>query len=399
MKVGDGFHLTYCSNIHSGETWEAMDDALRTSLPRIRKILGYHGAMAVGLRVSAEAATALDQQAALDRFRDFLREGNYYVFTINGFPYGAFHGGRVKERVYLPDWRTRERLDYSNSLARILAALLAGREDIEGSVSTVPGAFRAAVHDDGDARTIATNFLRHAAFLVQLRQQAGATVALAIEPEPMCLIETTDDAVEFFSKYLFDPSLVSSVSADTGTPLAVDDVRRHVGICLDACHVAVEFEDPLVALRKLSDAGIRILKVQVSSALHLEHQDAAALSHSLTRFADDTYLHQVVENSAAGRVQFTDLPDALAAAARDPGMHRDWRVHFHVPIFLAAMQGFETTQRDLSALLGALKREPACRYLEIETYTWDVLPPEYRTTDVCTAIARELSWTRSQLEA
>ncbi len=399
MKVGDGFHLTYCSNIHPGETWEAMNAALRTSLPRIREILGYRGAMAVGLRVSAEAAADLEQQAALDRFRDFLREGNYYVFTINGFPYGAFHGERVKERVYLPDWRTRERLDYSNSLARILAALLAGREDIEGSVSTVPGAFRAAVDGDGDATVIAVNVLRHAAFLVGLRKQTGATVALAIEPEPACLIETTDDAVGFFSKYLFDPSLVSSVAAETGTPLGVDDVRRHVGICLDACHVAVKFEDPLAALRKLSDAGIRILKVQVSSALRLERQDAAALSRSLTRFADDTYLHQVVENSASGRVQFTDLPDALAAAARDPGIRRDWRVHFHVPIFLDAMQGFETTQRDLSMLLGALKRAPACRYLEIETYTWDVLPAEYRTTDVCMAIARELSWTRSQLEA
>lgn len=399
MKVGDGFHLTYCSNIHPGETWEAMNDALRTSLPRIREILGYSGAMAVGLRLSAQAAAALDQPAPLDRFRAFLRAGNYYVFTINGFPYGAFHGERVKERVYLPDWRTRERLEYSNSLARILAALLADCDDIEGSVSTVPGAFRTAIGGDGDTRTIAVNVLRHAAFLLRLHQQTGATVALAIEPEPACLIETTDDAVQFFSRYLFDPSLVSSASAETGIPLTVDDVRRHVGICLDACHVAVEFEDPLVALRKLGDAGIRILKVQVSSALHLDHQDAAALSHSLTRFADDTYLHQVVENSAAGRVQFADLPDALAAAARDPEIHRNWRVHFHVPIFLNEMQGFETTQRDLSALLGALKREPACRYLEIETYTWDVLPPEYRTTDVCTAIARELSWTRSQLEA
>ena len=399
MKVGDGFHLTYCSNIHPGETWEAMNDALRTSLPRIREILGHRGAMAVGLRVSAQAAAELDQQAALDRFREFLRAGNYYVFTINGFPYGAFHGERVKERVYLPDWRARERLEYSNSLARILAALLEGHEEIEGSVSTVPGAFRGAIDCDGDVKTIAVNFLRHAAFLVRLHRQTGMTVALAIEPEPACLIETTDDAVEFFSRYLFDPSLVSSVSAEMGTTLAVDDVRRHVGICLDACHVAVEFEDPLVALRKLSDAGIRILKVQVSSALRLEHQDAVALSHSLTPFADDTYLHQVVEMSASGRVQFTDLPDALAAAARDPGIHRDWRVHFHVPIFLDKMQGFETTRRDLSALLGALKREPACRYLEIETYTWDVLPPEYRTTDVCTAIARELSWTRSQLEA
>src|SRR5258706_4491053 len=171
MKVGDGFHLTYCSNIHPGETWEAMNDALRTSLPRIREILGYRGAMAVGLRVSAQAAAELDQQATLERFHEFLRAGNYYVFTINGFPYGAFHGERVKERVYLPDWRARERLEYSNSLARILAALLAGHDDIEGSVSTVPGAFRAAIEGDDDARTIATNFLRHAVFLVRLRQQ------------------------------------------------------------------------------------------------------------------------------------------------------------------------------------------------------------------------------------
>lgn len=399
MRVAGRFHLTYCSSIHPGETWQAVSDALRMALPRIRTLLNFHEPLAVGLRLSAEAAASLEAPDALAEFRTFLADGNYYVPTINGFPYGAFHGQRVKERAYLPDWRDSARVEYTNRLARLLAELLDDRRDIEGSVSTVPGAFGRDSLSEVDAVSIASNLLRHAGHLVSLRRKGGAAVTLALEPEPACFIETIDDAVAFFTTYLFAPRVIAGISRELHVPMTVDDVRRHVGVCLDACHMAVEFEEAATAVHKLQRAGVRVCKVQVSSALQLDNLDAVALNAALAPFAEDTYLHQVVERTAAGFRRYADLPEALVALARDsPSVEREWRVHFHVPIFLATMNAFGTTQSYLIAMLDLLKREPICPYLEIETYSWGVLPEQYRAVDVCTAIGRELVWARAQLD-
>jgi hypothetical protein len=398
MKIANRFHLTYCSNIHPGESWQDVSDVLHTALPRVRALMGFDGPFAIGLRLSAAAAAALEPPAALAAFQAFLAAGDYYVPTINGFPYGAFHGQRVKERVYLPDWRDPARLEYSNRLARILAALLNGRRDIVGSVSTVPGAFRREVRSAADEDAIALNVLRHAAELVSIRRRTGVTITLALEPEPACLLESVADAVLFFERWLFDAGRIQRVAAEIRDNLTTDDVRRHVGICLDACHMAVEFEDPAGAIAALRRAGIRVCKVQISSALRLPDRDSASLAAALAPFAEDTYLHQVVERTRDGLAKYTDLPEALSSVSPAVGA-REWRVHFHVPIFLATIDTFETTQPYLASLLGLLKRDDVCPYFEVETYTWDVLPPEHRAGDVCTAIARELAWARTTLES
>ena len=396
MKVCDRFHLTYCSNIHAGETWPEVDRALRAALPSIRQTLAADGPFAIGLRLSARAAEALEQPSALAAFRAFLTEGDYYVPTINGFPYGAFHGQRVKEQVYLPNWRDPARVAYTNRLATLLAAML-GDADGEGSVSTVPGAFKGHLSSVDDARAIAGGMLEHAAHLVRLREQTGKTIALAVEPEPACFIETTAEAVDFFTRFLFDETFVTAFARQAGCRLTVDDVRRHVGVCFDACHMAVEFEDPAAALASLDAAGISVPKFQISSALRVS--DAAVGSPgraALARFAEDTYLHQVVQCAHGHLDRFTDLPEALAGGG-DTG--REWRVHFHVPIFLATMGDLDTTQSYLASVIALIKRRPAATCLEVETYTWDVLPAEYRNLDMNAAIARELAWARARLEA
>ena len=396
MKLGGRFDLTYCSNIHAGESWYQVFGALSTSLPRIRGLLAFDGPFGIGLRLSAAAARDLEAPDALTAFREFLREGNYYVPTINGFPYGAFHGTRVKERVYLPDWRSDERVDYTNRLARLLAVVAADRGENEASISTVPGAFRAELGSDADLDAIAARMLQHAAFLKRLHAETGVRITLAIEPEPACQMETVDDAIAFFRSHLFNSTHVAAAARAANIDLTAEDVARYVGVCLDTCHMAVEFEDAADAFARLQKAGIGVYKVQLSSALRLAGGEGAAAPRSLLgRFADDTYLHQVVTHGAAGLTRYTDLPEALDAAdASSVASSAEWRVHFHVPIFLAAMSGFDTTQPYLASVLEVLKRTTACRCLEVETYTWDVLPPEYRTTDVCTAIARELSWVR-----
>jgi sugar phosphate isomerase/epimerase len=399
MIVGDRFHLTYCSNIHRGHTWDEVDTALRASLPNIRQQLGVDGPFAVGLRLSADAADELSRPERLEQFRAFLDNRQFYVPTINGFPYGAFHGSRVKEDVYRPDWREAARVRYSNRLADILATLLTGT-GMAGSVSTVPGAFRSEVGSADTIRAIAANVLRHAAHLVALRDRTGVTVTLAIEPEPSCAIETTAELARFFENYLLDAETVDAVARETGVPLAAKDVIRHVGACLDTCHMAVEFEDPSAALDLLRQVGMQVFKIQVSSALDLAQSVPPVIQSVLGPFAEDTYLHQVVARTSGRLTRYTDLPEALSAVQAQPAdVSQDWRVHFHVPLFLADMDRVRTTQSYVVSVLELLKRDPFCTMLEVETYTWDVLPAEYRRVDQCTAIARELSWTRKQLEA
>jgi sugar phosphate isomerase/epimerase len=398
MRIRDRFDLTYCSNIHAGETWPEVAGALRASLPEIRRQLRAEGPFAIGLRVSAQAAAELEAPRTLAEFRAFLRDGDYYVPTVNGFPYGAFHGQRVKELVYLPDWRQPARVEYSNRLASLLTALLEGASAQEGSISTVPGAFKGHIHSPDDARAIAAGILAHAAHLVRLRDASGITIALAIEPEPACFVETIAEAVDFFTRYLFDESLVASLARQGGYALSVGDVKRHVGVCFDACHMAVEFEDAGAALSSLASAGIRVPKFQISSALRVPNPVEGSRGRAaLARFSEDTYLHQVVERASGQLSRFVDLPDALASP--DPRTEREWRIHFHVPVFLAVMGDLETTQPYLESVLDLVKQIPDSTCLEVETYTWDVLPPEYRTVDMNTAIARELAWTRARLGA
>jgi hypothetical protein len=398
VKIDGRFHLTYCSNIHAGESWPEVRAALDSALPAVRARLAFEGPFAVGLRLSAAAALALEEPAALQSWRDSLARGNYYVPTINGFPYGAFHGTRVKERVYLPDWRSPARLEYTNRLARILAALLSGVPGIEGSISTVPGAFRKDVRSQADVAETAAGILRHAAYLKALREETGVAISLALEPEPACLLETVTEAAAFFDRHLFEPAALRDAARESGVALTVDDVRSHVGVCLDVCHMAVEFEDPSSALEHLSNAGVRVRKVQLSSALTV---DAAARSPSpsslLGRFADDTYLHQVVVRGPGGLARYTDLDEAFGAHSSSG--QEEWRVHCHVPVFLADMAETGTTQAYLRAMLELLRRRPFCPMLEVETYTWDVLPAEYRNVDVCTAIARELEWVIARLQS
>jgi sugar phosphate isomerase/epimerase len=370
MQVGR-FHLTYCTNIHAGEEWPDVRAAIADVLPRVRRHLRTSERFGIGLRLSASASASLSAPDVLAEFQRFLAENNYYVFTINGFPYGAFHKARVKEQVYLPDWRDARRVAYSNQLADILAALLPS-DIATGSVSTVPGAFKPHLTSPADVDGVARGIREHAAHLERLEARTGRRIRLALEPEPSCLLETADETCEFFAKYLAD-----------------DRVRRYVGVCLDTCHMAVEFEDPTQLLATFARAGVDVVKVQISSALDVRAADIGALRP----FAEDTYLHQVVARHGASLERFVDLPDALARPHADDG----WRVHFHVPLFLRNLGALATTQPFVAAFLKSLSANPLCDQLEVETYTWDVLPAEHRTLDVAEAIARELDWVRSQL--
>lgn len=393
-------YLTYCTNIHPGETWPEVRANLERYVVAVKARIAPDRRFGVGLRLSAEAAEALAKPGELGAFRSFLDANGLYVFTINGFPFGVFHGTRVKEQVYLPDWLDERRLAYTDRLAELLANLLPAEPELEGSISTVPGAYKARVAREADAVRMAEFLLRHAATLHRLRERTGKVISLALEPEPCCYLETIGETVRFFEQYLFSAAAVTAVARLTGLGRAESEtaLHRHLGVCFDTCHMAVEFEDPLGGLRTLRAAGIRIGKIQISAGLRvlLDPSDRRLLD-ALRPFAEGVYLHQVVERRGSTLTRFVDLPDALEAVGKGGNGPREWRIHFHVPLFRRELGRFANTQDDLREVLGLLRREEFSQHLEVETYTWEVLPEEYRREDTVTAVGRELAWVLEQL--
>ena len=392
MQLGQLGHLTYCTNIHAGEPLDEVMASLARHLPGVRAGAGGNGPFGVGLRLGHAAAEALRDAKALAALKRFLAEGNYYVFTINGFPYGAFHGRTVKEDAYKPDWSDPHRLAYTDHLADLLAALLPQGQ--LGSVSTVSCTFKPWA--EGRLGAIVENLIKHVSHLVSIEKSKSKIITLALEPEPCCLLETIEETVAFFNGHLFSRAGISRLAALTGLSAAEAEgaMRRHIGVCYDVCHAAVEFEDPKASVARLRGSGISIPKIQLSSALKVARVDAAS-AEQLSAFAEPIYLHQVVQKSNGVLRRFVDLPQALAEAERAAGA--EWRVHFHVPVFLEKMEHFGTTQSFLAEILRLHRAEPISPHLEVETYTWDVLPATYRNVELAAAIARELNWVKTQL--
>lgn len=392
--AGGDQHLTYCTNIHAGETWDEIFSRLQDNLPAIKAATSPAAPMGVGLRLSAIATEVLAAPARLAEFQAFLADGGYYVFTINGFPYGPFHGQRVKEQVYQPDWSHDERLIYSDRMADVLAALLP--DDIDGSISTVPGTFKPLASEPGMIERITDNLIRHVAKLIEIERTTGKFIALAIEPEPYCFLETIDETVDYVEQHLFSKAAVERLVALAGLSegTADDALRRHLGVCYDVCHAAVEYEDPQGSVEALQAAGIGIPKLQLSSALRIP-EVTADMAKALAPFAEPVYLHQVIERRGGGLIRHLDLPEALERL--DDAIGHEWRVHFHVPIFLDELEHFSTTQDFLRDILALHRKKPISTHLEVETYTWDVLPERYRGVPVASAIARELKWVGDQL--
>ncbi len=392
-------HLTYCLNVHPGETWAENFAAIKTHALAVRAIVAPDEPFGLGLRFSRQAAEALMDTDTRDTFKQFLAANNLYAFTINGFPYGAFHGTRVKEAVYQPDWRTRERVDYTLMLAEILADLLP--EGVPGSISTVPGAYRAAVTDARDRATIAVALGEVAVALERLSQERGREICLGLEPEPDCLIETTDEMIAFMEQGMTAAAL-PLVCRELGIakPQAETVIRRRIGLCLDTCHSAMQFETPADALRKAVAAGVNVCKIQVSAALTAI--DPPVTRAQLAAFDDNVYLHQVRIRDANGRVsRFPDLQPALAqwdqdaTAAKAP---REWRIHCHVPLDFTGDGTLGTTSGDLTRAFFAQVLKSGIAHLEIETYTFNVLPASLRTAGITNSIANEFAWVRTRLK-
>jgi len=392
---GDLGYLTYCLNIHPTQTWSEVREAIAGPLCSVKASLCPDAPFAAGLRFSAETVRALEHAEMRAELKAILRENDLLAVTVNGFPYGPFHGTPVKDQVYQPDWLSPARIDYTCRLADLMADL--APPDHFASLSTVPGTFKPLA--DGADAAIADGLLQAAAHCSTLRERTGVTVAIAIEPEPFCFLETIAETVDFFERYLFCPAAARRVAEVSGLSLdvAASALRRHLGLCYDVCHAAVEFEDPAASIESLRRSGIPIHKLQLSAALRLPEVTPRARA-ALAAFDEPVYLHQVVSRRGERKLcREVDLTPALARDAEADG--EEWRIHFHVPVFIADLGTFLTTQDFLAEILAIHAKEPISSHLEVETYTWDVLPSELRTGPVEQAIERELRWVLGRLRA
>ena len=400
MKLNHGLHLAYCTNIHRGETWCETFAALKTHALAVREKVCPQKPFAIGLRLSNRAAVELSEPETLLEFQRWLEKNSCYVFTINGFPYGQFHGTRVKEQVYRPDWTSPERLAYTNLLFDLLAKLLP--VGVEGSISTVPGSFKefvaasrqSAAYSNGrnetalcrDAATqIRENVWRCVEHIARVSGKSKCQLHLGLEPEPLGLLENSAETIRFFEQ----------LHAEHPKDPRLDE---HLGVNYDCCHFAIEYEEPHEAIAALQHAGIKISKLHLSSAL--KTKPTAEARAALKHFADDVYLHQVIARDETGKLKFfRDLSDALSDHASRITHHAtEWRIHFHVPLHAPAAPPFANTNDHLLGVLDLLAANPKlCSHLEMETYTWEVLPLELKSRSVVEQLVAEYDWTLARL--
>ncbi|MEC9483718.1 MAG: metabolite traffic protein EboE [Halomonas sp.] len=384
--------LTYCLNIHPTQTWEEVQAALTGPVRAVKAAVSPDTPFAVGLRFSAEAAHALASFESRAELMALLDRERYTAISVNGFPYGPFHGTSVKEQAYQPDWRSEERLAYTKALADLMASIAPAGEHV--SLSTVPGTFKPL--SVGAEADMAENLLRAVAHCVALKQRTAVSVAIALEPEPFCFLETIAETIAYFEQYLYSDIAVQRLAELSGLSAtdAASALPEHLGVCYDVCHAAVEFEDPVASISALRDAGIPVHKLQLSTALRIVEVDAEARA-ALAAFNESTYLHQVVACGEHGLARYADLPEVLARGAAGDG--EEWRIHFHVPIFAQAFGALGTTQPFLEEILALHRREPISAHLEVETYSWNVLPEALRHDKIEDAVVRELRWVMERL--
>jgi len=399
MDIGNGLgHLSYSTLVHAGDTWAEMRDSLETFVPQVKQRVSPNEAFGVSLRISAASAATLTA-AAEERssLAKFLAENDMYVYTVNAFPYGPFKGASVMEKVYEPDWTTEDRVTYTQQVADILAEV--SPPEVSPSIQTAPLAFRPKVTSDDYVEQFTTNLFRVVAHLARLEAATGRRVKLALEPEPACYLETTTETVAYFTDRVYATSGMTQFARIAGVPLSEAEglVRRHLGIVFDIGHQSVGFDDIPASLRQLVDAGIPIFKLQEAAALWVPELTEEIIPQ-LRTFTDTIYLSQSTLRRDGAVTQFLNLGEALDAFEADPGAgSAEMRTHFHVPVFLEELGPFRTTRFAVQDALRAHRETPLSDHLEIETYTWDVLPAHLKTGDITEYVSREIEFVRNEL--
>ncbi len=398
----DSGHLTYCTNIHSGEKWKDHFNEIRKNFPGIKQKLSPGKPMGIGLRLSNTASVDIIKEKNLEIFKQWLDENEAYVFTMNGFPYGSFHDTHVKDQVHAPDWTTNERVDYTIRLFQILKDLTPANS--EGSISTSPLSYRHWFQQGNalqNARELATNnMVLVAESLIEIHQSTGKILHLDIEPEPDGMLETGKEFIHWFKNDLLTGG-ANNIAAKFNVSIsqAEELLKAHIRLCYDVCHFAIGYEPHEEIIREVLQSGIKIGKLQISAALkaaiNKDISQRQNIKESFSKYNEPTYLHQVVAKKNSGELlRYPDLPEALSDY--DNAEVNEWRAHFHVPIFEEDFGSLQSTQKDIEEVLRLQKEVNFTNHLEVETYTWEVLPGALKLP-LQDSVIRELQWVMPHL--
>jgi len=391
--------IGYCTNVHKCDSFNDVLKIVERPAASVRKRLGREQ-LQVGLFLPAQAARWLSgKPKARAKLAEAMSAAGVISTTANAFPFTAFHADVVKEAVYRPSWRDVRRREHTLRVARVMAAL--APEGRQVSISTVPLGWHAEFPDIAAKEEAAREL---ALFAWQVRDEAPPMadgrprVRLGLEPEPFTALTTFADTLAFFRDVLWEVG-EDVISSEKGIPRvdARKILRVTIGVCLDACHAAVVFEDAAANLQGFREAGIPVVKVQLSNAPDVAGEHAA---EALAEFVEAKYLHQTYLRGANGKVTgYVDLPEALAAVGDvTQGALGSLRVrsHFHLPLHFAGDGELGTTQGELRALILALadgRREGWFDGdIETETYTWGVLPRAMVPQSLPAGIAEEIAW-------
>jgi len=397
MQLKENLHLTYCTNIHPGQDWESTFDSIKQYVPGIKKEVSKEKPFGLGLRLSNKASEELEMGSNMSDFKVWLNSNNLYVFTMNGFPYGNFHDERVKDMVHAPDWTTNNRLQYTKRLFRQLSELIP--DGINGGISTSPITYKYWCKTEREIKNAfevgAKNMLEVAKRLFEIEQTTGSYLHLDIEPEPDGLLENSNEVLAFYADYLVPLGVAYfKQEFDLNPDQAEALIKKYITVCYDVCHFSLAYEKPTDTFAKFKANGIRVGKIQVSAALKIlfSGMDDERIWKELSQFNEPTYLHQVTEKIDGKVKTYNDLPFVLKGDRK----HKELRAHYHVPIFLKKYGELFSTQDHILKTINFIKSNPISEHLEIETYTWDVLPADLKQ-DVSVSIIRELEWFKSHI--
>lgn len=397
MQLQDKFHLTYCTNIHPGQDWKSTFESIKQHVPGIKSEVSKEQPFGLGLRLSNKASEELEMGNNMSEFKQWLDTNHLYVFTMNGFPYGNFHDERVKDMVHAPDWTTNDRLAYTKRLFRQLSELLP--EGMNGGISTSPITYKYWHKTDSAIKnafeTGAKNMLEVAFQLHNIENTTGKYLHLDIEPEPDGLLENSEEVLAFYADFLVPIGITyfkQELGVDANEAEAI--IKKYITVCYDVCHFSLAYEEPIDTFTKFKANDIKVGKIQVSAALKIlfNGKNDEKIWEQLSQFNEPTYLHQVTEIIDGKVKTYSDLPLVLEGERN----HKELRAHYHVPIFLEKYGELLSTQDHIMKTMQYLKLDPISEHLEIETYTWDVLPVALKQ-DLSVSIIREIEWFKSHM--
>jgi hypothetical protein len=377
--------LSYCTNIHFGESWEEVFYILKFHSRKLRNAFLKMDQFGIGLRLSNSSIINLSKSSFFFDFLFWLKINNFYIKSVNGFPYSFFGSNYIKDNVYLPDWSNFKRYIYSRRIIILFSNFL--NKNNFGGISTLPLSYKYFFCNYSYNNLYIKSIKYLYSLLILLNDiyvNNKIFIHLDIEPEPDCVVSNTLDYINFFKKWLLDRIILYFLKKKIHM-----FILNYFRICFDICHSSVEFESICQSFNSIFLFNIKFGKFQISSSLKIDKMNFYN-SYVFSYLPETPYIHQVYGKTFYDNIiTYKDI--SLAHILLYKKKIVEYRIHYHVPIFFDKYEIFESTQQYIIEFFKLLKKRNAFYIFEIETYTFDILPC-YLKLNILYSLKREYDW-------